>query len=228
MCIRDSVDDKTDVYALGCVLFQALAGRPPFQAEGAGELIGMHLFQPPPLLSELAPKLPAAVVELVHRMLIKDKSLRPDMATTAHQLGRLLAQVTGSASALASQTQWRAESSTGSELARSAQATTISMSAGQSTASQRKRRSILIAGAVALVLMTVSLLSLIHISGHICSDSPSNQAGAGATVERFRWDTDRPPQHFDSRGGSTEAHRVLSIRRGTSGESGSSQGENRR
>lgn len=175
------VDDKTDVYALGCVLFQALAGRPPFQAEGAGELIGMHLFQPPPLLSELAPKLPAAVVELVHRMLIKDKSLRPDMATTAHQLGRLLAQVTGNASALASQTQWRAESSTGAELARSAQATTISMSAGQSTASQRKRRSILIAGAVALVLMTVALGAYTRLRGPRAAVETSVSASVGGS-----------------------------------------------
>src|SRR5262249_22533545 len=40
------VDQRADVYSLGCVLFTIVVGRPPFEAEGAGELIAMHLREP--------------------------------------------------------------------------------------------------------------------------------------------------------------------------------------
>lgn len=96
------VDDKTDVYALGCVIYEMLAGRPPYVGDGAGQLIGMHLFQSPPPLLELAPKAPPAVVHLVHRFLTKDKAQRPSMSVAADELGKLLAKFSNSAVVLRS------------------------------------------------------------------------------------------------------------------------------
>lgn len=89
------VNERADVYSLGCVLYEAIAGRPPFVAEGAGELIGMHLFTEPARLDTLVPALPRGVVELVHRMLTKQKSHRPDMSAVAMQIGTLLSELSG-------------------------------------------------------------------------------------------------------------------------------------
>lgn len=89
------VDAKSDVYSLGCVLYEALTGQTPFIADGAGRIIAMHLFQEPVSLQSIAPKVPTVVAELVHRLLVKDKRLRPNMSDTADDLGRLLSKLSG-------------------------------------------------------------------------------------------------------------------------------------
>lgn len=89
------VDAKSDVYSLGCVLYEALSGQTPFVADGAGRIIAMHLFQEPVSLQSIAPKVPTVVAELVHRLLVKDKRLRPNMSDTADDIGKLLSKLSG-------------------------------------------------------------------------------------------------------------------------------------
>lgn len=87
------VDEKTDVYSLGVVLYRALAGRLPFLAGGAGDIMAQHIYQPVPLLSELAPWLPSSLTELVHRLLSKEKQQRPSMEEVATELARLASEL---------------------------------------------------------------------------------------------------------------------------------------
>ncbi len=78
------IDGRTDIYSLGVVLYQGLAGRNPFQGEGLMQTIQRHLYEPvPPLPAEVPP----ALAELTLRMLAKAREDRPQtMAEVQHAL----------------------------------------------------------------------------------------------------------------------------------------------
>ena len=70
------VDHRSDVYSLGIIIYEMLAGRTPFVSEGFGELLNMHLNEAPPPLRQFAPQISAAVELAVIRMLAKKAEQR--------------------------------------------------------------------------------------------------------------------------------------------------------
>jgi serine/threonine protein kinase len=72
-----SLDARADVFSLGCVLFECMAGRTPFAARDDMAIFGKILFQNPPRLSEDVPGIPEAVEELVRRLLAREPGDRP-------------------------------------------------------------------------------------------------------------------------------------------------------
>jgi eukaryotic-like serine/threonine-protein kinase len=65
------VDHRSDIYSLGIIIYEMLAGRTPFVSEGFGELLSMHLHEKPGSLREFAPQVTAEVEFAVLRMLAK-------------------------------------------------------------------------------------------------------------------------------------------------------------
>ncbi|HNN93536.1 MAG TPA: serine/threonine-protein kinase [Pseudomonadota bacterium] len=105
------VGDRADVYALGIILYELLAGRPPFVAQMPAEVIVMQAKATPPPLRQAAPDVPEPVASLVHRLLQKQPEARPSMAEVLTALVRLqsseLKSAPGSATSLGrGQTQW--------------------------------------------------------------------------------------------------------------------------
>lgn len=72
-----AVDIRSDIYSLGAVLFEMLAGRPPFEAGGLAELAVQHREARAPGLRRLVPHVPGQVARLVAQMLGKQPLRRP-------------------------------------------------------------------------------------------------------------------------------------------------------
>jgi serine/threonine-protein kinase len=70
------LDHRTDIYSLGVILFEMLSGRPPFNAEGVGELFAKHMLEEPPQLIEFAPHTPAHMAAAIMKSLAKDPAAR--------------------------------------------------------------------------------------------------------------------------------------------------------
>ena len=66
------LDHRTDIYSLAVILYEMIAGEPPFTAEGVGELFAKHMLEPPPSLSQTAPQTPPYVAKAVNRALAKN------------------------------------------------------------------------------------------------------------------------------------------------------------
>jgi serine/threonine-protein kinase len=81
----ERADARTDVYALGCVLFQAVSGHVPFERDSEIAKMYAHLTDPPPHLAEVAPGAPADLDDVVRRALAKDADERYQ---SAGDLGR--------------------------------------------------------------------------------------------------------------------------------------------
>ena len=71
------LDPRTDVFSLGCVFFECLAGRPAFEGAHVMAVLAKILLQGTPSAAALRPDLPDAVDALVERMLSKSPERRP-------------------------------------------------------------------------------------------------------------------------------------------------------
>jgi serine/threonine-protein kinase len=70
------VDFRSDIYSLGLMIYQMLAGEPPFVSEGIGELFHMHMNVRQQPLSERVPSLPSGLSAVVDRALEKEPTDR--------------------------------------------------------------------------------------------------------------------------------------------------------
>ena len=87
-----SVDERTDLYSLGVVMFEMLTGRPPFMAENSLALASQHVLNDPPIPSALNGAVPPQLDAIVLRALAKRPEARFESAAEMREeLGRFVA-----------------------------------------------------------------------------------------------------------------------------------------
>lgn len=81
---RQSLDEKSDVYSLGCTYFELMSGKRPFTGTSINELLSRHLHAAPPSLEAVNRNVSPAFSQLVQRMMAKKPADRPSV----EQVGR--------------------------------------------------------------------------------------------------------------------------------------------
>ena len=85
------IDHRADIYSLGAMAYELLAGRPVFPDRTAQRMLAAHMSEPPRPITDLRPDVPAPLADLVMRCLAKDPNARPQ---TAVEIVRVLENIT--------------------------------------------------------------------------------------------------------------------------------------
>ncbi|MFD0782692.1 serine/threonine-protein kinase [Micromonospora azadirachtae] len=81
-----AVGPAADLYALGCILFEMLIGKPPYEAKNALDMLRRHVKAPIPLVTEYRSDVPDDLAHLLFCLLAKDPMERPASAADVQRL----------------------------------------------------------------------------------------------------------------------------------------------
>jgi hypothetical protein len=172
------VDARSDVYALGCVLYETLTGRVPFPRDSDLAKLYAHAQQTPPPLSSVRPGLPPALEDVVLGALAKDPDERPQ---SAGDLGR---EACAAAEGLAAPT-LRGSVAAGAAAPATVSAGSVPVTTAAPPAAgpaRRRRRDSPWAIAVVVAVVALAVVAVVVLASGGKSRHPASNHPAGATA----------------------------------------------
>jgi eukaryotic-like serine/threonine-protein kinase len=197
------IDRRTDVYALGIILFEMVCGAPPFLAEGFGNVLIMHLTQEPPSPRSRNPAVPPALEAIILRALAKEPDGRFDsMAALEAALAAVPPAAAGQAVAPASRNRHRTPAPTRVPSATRALSSELEAVGEVATdpAARRARRSYrpLVVGSVVMVALAGAAYLGLTQRLSVGASPPAaafNAQATAAPIPELAPETITPPRH---------------------------------
>ena len=94
----NEIDQRSDIFSFGCILFEAVTGQKPFEGESVIKSLHMVVYEPAPPLADLNPSAPAELQRIVRRCLAKDPEERyQSIKEVAIELKELRREMAGAA-----------------------------------------------------------------------------------------------------------------------------------
>lgn len=166
------VDNRSDIYSLGCTAFHLLAGQPPFTGTSIASTMSAHLTKPVPTISTVNPHLPEAMDAVFERVLAKNPDDRyqscAEFVTALREAAGGEVRYPASAQTLAAATQ------------PSNAPTQVRKGRGEATPAQRKSRAVPIAAAVVATVAVAAMAVGIYVTR---GGSDESAAPAASTAE---------------------------------------------
>jgi DNA-binding NarL/FixJ family response regulator/tRNA A-37 threonylcarbamoyl transferase component Bud32 len=80
-CMGQVVDQRSDIYSLGCVMYETLSGRAPFRSDNAFNIMNQQVRDMPQPLREIIPELPEELEKIIFKSMAKDPAARQQSAS---------------------------------------------------------------------------------------------------------------------------------------------------